>query len=187
MRQTAVFLWTCMFLWACKQKDKGEIVTVGDGLELPITACVEVHGRAFGKAIDARAFCKCFLPKFYEDTKGNPEMLKLLKEGKWHEINIEQQESAALKFQDCFVAASTGDSTAKFVMSPRMIEKMKVNMKLQLKGSEIDSTNDLDKYCDCLANSFDDFTAKEIVQGDFIETEKFQKIAENCLQSTRKQ
>lgn len=182
-----ISLGVCLGISACAEKDKGETVTVDEGLSVPISTCVEVNGRTFGKAIDARAFCLCFLPKFYRDIKDDPEKLKLLKQGRSNEIKVESQEVTNQNFQDCMVEASTEDSTARFVMTPRMVEQMKEAMKLKLAGSEIEQTNDLDKYCDCMVNSFQvDFTVKEIVRDDFNQTAKYREVNEYCLKESKK-
>jgi hypothetical protein len=82
---------------------------------------------------------------------------------------------------------STNDSTAKFTITPRMAEGMKKKMKQELIGSDIEKTNDVDKYCDCMINSLQtDFTVKEVMQENFNETEKYKKVLDKCLKSTKK-
>ena len=188
MRQINIFIFTCIFLSACGQKsNSGDTVTVDKGVEIPISACVEANSKILGNAVDPVAFCKCLIPKFYQDLKNDPEKLKLLKEGNWYDLAKDKQEIVAKYFQSCMSMTATNDSTVKFTITPRMAEGMKSKMKQDLIGSDIEKTNDVDKYCDCMINSLQtDFTIKEIMQDNFNLTEKYQKALEKCLKSTRK-
>jgi hypothetical protein len=162
-------------------------VTVDKGVDIPIAACVEANRKILGNSVDPVAFCKCLIPKFYQDLKNNPEKLKLLKEGNWYDLAKDKQEIVAKYFQSCMSQTATNDSTAKFTITPRMAAGMKSKMKQELIGSDIEKTNDVDKYCDCMINSLQtDFTIKEIMQENFNETEKYQKTLEKCLKSTKK-
>jgi hypothetical protein len=188
MRQLNILILLCIYLSACGQKTKnGDTVTVDNAVEIPIAACVEANGKILGTAVDPVAFCKCLIPKFYQDLKNDPEKLKLLKEGNWYDLSKDKQEVVAKYFQTCMTQTSTNDSTAKFTITPRMAEGMKNKMKQELIGSDIEKTNDIDKYCDCMINSLQtDFTIKEIMQDNFNATEKYQKTVEKCLNSTKK-
>ena len=188
MRQINIIIFTCICLSACGQKNKsGDTITVDKGVEIPIAACVEANGKILGNSVDPVAFCKCLIPKFYQDLKNDPEKLKLLKEGNLYDLAKDKQETVAKYFQSCMIQTATNDSTAKFTITPRMAVGMKSKMKQELIGSDIEKTNDVDKYCDCMINSLQtDFTIKEIMQDNFNETEKYQKTLEKCLKSTKK-
>ena len=188
MRQINIIIFTCICLSACGQKNKsGDTITVDKGVEIPIAACVEANSKILGNSVDPVAFCKCLIPKFYQDLKNDPEKLKLLKEGNWYDLAKDKQETVAKYFQSCMIQTATNDSTAKFTITPRMAVGMKSKMKQELIGSDIEKTNDVDKYCDCMINSLQtDFTIKEIMLDNFNETEKYQKTLEKCLKSTKK-
>ncbi|MBX3241711.1 MAG: hypothetical protein KIT80_12055 [Chitinophagaceae bacterium] len=163
------------------------MVTVDDGIEIPISACVEANTKILGNAVDPVPFCKCLIPKFYQDLKNDSEKLKSLKEGSWYDLGVDKQEVVAKYFQSCITQTGTNDSAAKFTITPRMATGMKNKMKQELAGSDIEKTNDIDKYCDCIINSFQtDFTIKEIMLDNFNETKKYQKTVEKCLNSTKK-
>lgn len=188
MRQINILLFTCICLSACGQNTKsGDTVTVDKGVDIPLAACVEANSKILGNSVDPVAFCKCLVPKFYQDLKNDPEKLKLLKEGNWYDLAKDKQEIVAKYFQSCMTQTATNDSTAKFTITPRMAAGMKSKMKQELIGSDIEKTNDVDKYCDCMINSLQtDFTIKEIMQDNFNETEKYQKTLEKCLKLTKK-
>lgn len=188
MRQINVFIFLSICLSACRQQsNNGETITVEKGVEIPIAACVEANSKILGNSVDPIAFCRCLIPKFYQDLKHDPEKLKTLKKGNWYDLAKDKQEIVAKYFESCMIQTGTNDSTAKFTITPRMAEDMKKKMKQELIGSEIEKTNDVDKYCDCMINSLQtDFTIKEMMQDNFNETEKYQKVLAKCLKSTRK-
>lgn len=187
MRQIYFLLFLCLSLSACGQKAKtGDTITV-DGIEIPLAACVEANGKILGNAVDPVAFCKCLIPKFYQDVKNDPEKLLLLKKGSWYDLARDKRELVTKYFQSCISQTATNDSTAKLTITPRMAAGMKNKMKQELIGSDIEKTNDVDKYCDCMINSLQtDFTIKEVMQDNFNETEKYQKVIEKCLKLTKK-
>ena len=187
MSYLSLFIFICFLLSACGQRNVGDTITVDKDVEIPIKACVEVNTKILGNSVDPVAFCKCLLPKFYEDLKNDPEKLKLLKEGNWYDLSKDKQELVIKYYQECISQTATNDSTAKLTITPRMAEGMKKKMKQDLIGSDIEKTNDVDKYCDCMINSLQtDFTAKEIMQTNFNETEKYQKVLDKCLKTTKK-
>ncbi len=188
MKHFTLFISICFCLSACGQKqNQGDTITVDKDVEIPIKACVEANSKILGNSVDPVAFCKCLIPKFYADLKNDPEKLKLLKEGNWYDLSKDKQELVIKYYQECISLTATNDSTAKLTITPRMAEGMKKKMKQELIGTDIEKTNDVDKYCDCMINSLQtDFTAKEIMQTNFNETEKYQKVLDKCLQTTKK-
>lgn len=188
MRRSALFVLVCLCLSACGQNhNSGDTISVDKDVEIPIKACVEENTKILGKSVNAVAFCKCLLPKFYEDLKNDPEKLKLLKAGDWSNLSKEKQELVIKYYQGCVSETATNDSTTKLTITPRMAAGIKKQMKQGLVGSGIEKTNDIDKYCDCMINSLQtDFTATEVLQTNFNETEKYQKAVANCLKVTKK-
>jgi hypothetical protein len=189
MRNIYILLFTCIYLSAHGQKEQrsDSIIVVDIGVEIPITGCVESYGKILGNAVDPVAFCKCLIPKFYQYLKNDPEKLKILKKGNLGDLAKDKQEIIAGFLKNCIEQNATSDSTAKLTITPRIARLMKTKMKQELIGSDIEKTNDLDKYCDCIINSMQtDFTIKEIMQDNFNETKKYLKVSEKCLRSTRK-
>lgn len=188
MRQSALFICVCLYLSACGQNRTTEdTVMVDTNVEIPIKACVEANKKILGNSVNPIAFCKCLLPKFYEDLKNDPEKLKLLKAGDWSTLSKEKQEMVIKYYQGCISQTATNDTTAKLTITPRMAEGIKKQMKQGLVGTDIEKTNDIDKYCDCMINSLQtDFTATEVMQTNFNETEKYQKAVAKCLNATKK-
>ena len=176
----------CFCISACRQ-NQGETIVVDNGVEIPIKACVEANTKILGNSVEPVAFCKCLIPKFYADLKNDPEKLKLLREGNWYDLSKEKQELVTKYYQECITQSATTDSTAKLTITPRMAEGMKNKMKQELIDTEIEKSNNVDKYCDCVISGLQtDFTAKELMQTKFNETEKYQIMVEKCLETTKK-
>jgi hypothetical protein len=187
MKQLTFFILVGLCLSACGQKHQEETVVVEKGVEIPIKPCVEANTKILGNSVDPVAFCKCLIPKFYEDLKNDLEKLKQLKEGNWYDLSKDKQDLVIKYYQNCIFESATNDSTAKLTITPRMAERIKAQMKKDLIGSEIEKTNDVDKYCECMINSLQtDFSAKEIMQTNFSETEKYQRMVDKCLKATKK-
>lgn len=187
MKQLILSTLVCLFFSACEQKLVGETVVVDEDIEIPIKPCVEANTKILGNSVDPVSFCKCLIPKFYEDIKNDPEKLEQLKEGNWNDLSKYKQELVIKYYQNCISQSATNDSTAKLTITPRMAEGIKGQMKKDLIGSEIEKTNDVDKYCDCIINGLQsDFSAKEIMQTNFNETDKYQKLVDKCLKATKK-
>jgi len=177
-----------MGILSCRQtQTEGETVTVDNGVEIPIKACVEANKKILGNSVEPVAFCKCLIPKFYADLKNDPEKLKLLKEGKWDELSKEKQELVIRYYQDCITQTATADSTSMLTITPGMAESIKATMKKDLAGTEMEKTNDIDNYCNCIVNSLKTgFTAKEVMQTNFNETAKYKKLVDSCLRTTKR-
>jgi hypothetical protein len=187
MRKVSFVILLSICLSTCVQQNYNSDTVTVEGVEIPIAACVEANSKILGKSVDPVAFCKCFIPKFYQDLKHDPEKLKLLKEGNWYDLAKDKQEIVTKYFESCLGQTATNDSIAKFAITPRMAEGMKKKMKRELIGSDIEKTNDINKYCDCMINSLQtDFTIKEIMQENFQQTEKYEKVQDKCLKSTKK-
>jgi len=179
---------TIFCLAACGEKrSQVDIVIVDNNIEIPIDGCIEAQKKIMGNSVDATSFCKCLIPKMYSEFKSDPEKLKLLKEGKIDQVSKDKIDLVAKFYSDCISQSSTNDSTTRMTISPKMGEQIKQEMKRNLIGTDIDRTNDIDQYCDCLINGMrTEFTAKEIMQEDFNQSEKYQTLGKRCLQSTLK-
>lgn len=189
MRQAIFFTSLCICLSTCAQKqNQGETIIVDKDVEIPIKACVEANSKILGNSVNSITFCKCLIPKFYADLKTDPEKVKALKEGNWPNLSKEKQESISSYYESCISETATNDSTAKLTITPRMAEGMKKRWKQELIGSEIEQTNDIDKYCDCLIGKIQtEFTVKEIFrQKDFFESERYSRVVNQCLETTKR-
>lgn len=187
MRKVNMLLFSCICLTAYGQKNSSGDTVMIDEVKIPISACVEANSKILGNSVEPVAFCKCLIPKFYQYFKNDPEKLNLLKGGNWYKLAKDKQEIVGKYFQDCMTQSATNDSTAKLTITPRMAVGMKTKMKEDLIGSDIEKTNDIDKYCDCIIDTLQvEFTIKEIMQENFNQTDKYQRMLEKCLTLTKK-
>lgn len=173
---------------ACGQsKTNGEVVIVDQNVEIPIKACVEINSKIFGGSVEPVELCKCLIPRLYADLKNDPQKLKLLKDGNWDKLSWEKKDLIVKYYQSCMDKSITVDSTTKLTITPTMAGIMKKQLKDKLKGTGIEKTNDVDKYCDCLISSMQtDFSANEIMQPNFNQTASYQKMNKKCLAISKK-
>ena len=183
-----LILFSILLLAACEQKQSQiDVVIVDNNIEIPIDGCIEAQKKIMGNSIDAMAFCKCLIPKMYSEFKADPKKLELLKEGKIDQVSKDKIDIVAKFYADCISQSGTKDSTTRMTISPKMADQIKQEMKRNLIGTDIERTNDIDKYCDCLIDGMKtEFTAKEIMQEDFNKSEKYQTLGNKCLQATLK-
>jgi hypothetical protein len=63
---------------------------------------------------------------------------------------------------------------------------MKNNWKKELVGTELDQTNDIDKYCNCLIREFRAYPLIEVMKDEFSETTDSALIREKCINESKK-
>ena len=186
MKYILLIFCICIFLSSCHQNDE-DTVLVDDNVKIPIKACVEANTKVLGNSVDPVILCKCIIPKLYTDFKNDPEKLKIINESGWFDISTENQDVIATYYQDCITQSATNDSTSKLTITPRMAERLKTRMQQEMVGTDIEKTNDIDKYCDCVIQGFQtDFTANEVMKPNFNETAKYQILVDKCLESSKK-
>jgi len=78
------------------------------------------------------------------------------------------------------------EAAGKNTISPKMAETLKQAMKKDLVGSDIQKTNDIEKYCDCIVSNLQsNFTTQEIMEAEFTDTKKYKAVKDTCLKSTK--
>lgn len=180
------FLIIIVLIIGCKQNSKN-VVVVGNGMKIPIDACVEANTKILGNSVDPVAFCRCMIPKFYETYKDDPQKLKFLEDGKYDQSDLEQGQAAAVFYSECMSQSATGDSTARLTITPRMERGIREGIKNVFGGTEFEKTNDLDAYCDCIIKGMKtELTAKEVMQANSADSVKFERMREKCILSSRR-
>lgn len=175
---------SCSF--AQTKEDKDGFVVVSDGSEISLKACVEANTKIMGNSVNVPDFCKCFVPKFYETLKGDAAAVKAFEERNYFDAKYVDIMKADMRA--CFAQNATNDATAKIVITPRMAETMKKQMKKAVEGTELETTNDIDKYCDCVIEGIGkEFTTKEIMETAWSESEKYGVLIDKCQLFTKKQ
>ncbi len=175
-------------LFACKQKQtKDDSIVMNDGTEIPLKPYLEAYSKTLGKSVDTKEFCKCYVPKYYAFLKQHPDKLKLFKEGKPVDLSESDHDELYNPYLDCIAQTASNDTTIKVTFKEDVIMQMKNSMKSDLSGSEIEKTNDINEYCDCIIDGIQkEFTAKEFYRNDYTESDKYKKLTEKCLEITKK-
>jgi hypothetical protein len=83
---------------------------------------------------------------------------------------------------------SKKETAVRHSLTPEMAQTLRQSMKKDLSGSDIQKTNDLNKYCDCIVDSLQiSFTMAEIMEPEFTSSRKYRKLQDTCLKSTKLQ
>jgi|GEM_PF-6181061 len=188
MKNFTLFLALCFGLSACRQQDKKtEAQKAKEEIESAIEGCVKANAQILGNLVDHQSFCGCLIPKLYAEFQDHPDKKKLLVEGNWDELSKDRKGTAINYYEDCMAQSPTADSSARLTFNPEMLSNMKRKMKQELIKTELAETNDLDQYCDCILTSLQaEFTAQEVMKGNFNQTEKYQKVVERCAAASKK-
>ena len=189
MKQIILILIVSTNLFSCQRKEnKSDVLVLENGVEIPVTTCIETNKRLFGSSVNSPEFCKCVIPKIYSLVKNDPEQLKFLKDGNWDELSKFKQEQFMLNYNDCLSQNAINDPSARLNSTPRMIENMKAGLKMNLIGTDIEKSNDLDKYCNCVIDGLlKGFTPKEILGRNSDTSTKLEQLKSKCLGTTRKE
>ncbi|MBO9562785.1 MAG: hypothetical protein J7621_08430 [Niastella sp.] len=189
MKKVLVFFCVLGLVLGCKQKKtskEADTITI-DGIEMPIGSCIDVQNKVFGNSIDTKKFCTCFLPLLYDGLKNDPEMLELFKKGKLEFMSQFNKDSFALVYEHCINDAATTDSTTRLVLTPRMVKSIKATLMQRVREEGMEQIVDVDLYCDCIIDGLQThFTAKEVMQENFNETEKYTVFMQQCQEKAKK-
>jgi hypothetical protein len=197
MKQILGLLTLGLCLAACGQRNQvpppreqagsDRFVLKGKDLEMAVDACVQANSKILNKSVNTEQFCRCLVPKMVENFKSNPKEMKALLTGDVSGMSNEQMLAVRKLYQTCMAEAATGDSTAAITVTPHMADVMRRNIKYGLKGTEAEQTHDVDKFCDCMIDSLQtNFSAKEVMQPNFEQTDKYQQMLQQCLSRTKK-
>ncbi len=177
-----------LLLSACTQpQGKAAFVLVDKDIEIPIDGCVAGQEKIMGSSVNAEGFCRCLIPKMYEVVKNDPVKLALLKRGQIDAVAKNELESITGFYETCIGENATTDSTSRMNITMKMAAQIKEGMMLNLRETDLAKTNDLDKYCDCIIDGMRiEFSAREIMDENFYESEKYQALGNKCLKASVK-
>jgi hypothetical protein len=86
---------------------------------------------------------------------------------------------STLELQSCL-------GSANMQWTVNVINGMKKNCRTQLQNTEFETTNDIDKYCDCLADEYIKFPASEVAKQSFRESAVGLGIDSACIQASKR-
>lgn len=151
-------------------------------LKIPIGECIDGNVRVIPDIKEREEYCKCFIDKITSD-------LRLKKKYQNHLINNKvtyvfkevqsSQEFLDLGIKDCIFVV-------EMKWTDILVKSMKRNWKKELEGTELELTNNIDVYCDCLLDEFQKYPLEEIKQEGYLESEKAINIFEKCRSKSLK-
>jgi len=140
-----------------------------NGLKIPLGKCIDGNRRIIPDEKEREEYCRCFIEKITNEPELKSKYQKKLEDDKVNDVFKEIQSSSKfleLGIEDCM-------SSVKMKWTDNIANSMKRNWEKELIGTEFESTNDIEKYCDCLVDEYRKFP--------------LDKIMEDVLQKVKKQ
>jgi hypothetical protein len=107
---------------------------------------------------ERKAYCTCLAEKLSNSQSVVDAYKKELEGGDMAKILsalLADPSYGTLELQSCL-------SGANVQWTDNVIDGMKKNCRTQLRNTDFETTNDIDKYCDCLADGYKKFPASEV-------------------------
>jgi len=153
-----------------------------NGIRVPLGECINGSIKSIPDLKDRHYFCECFVEKITNDPELKSKFQSKLEHNKVGEVFTEIQNSPKfleLGIEDCM-------SSIQFEWTDVIVEEMKQTWKNELSSSEFEITNDIDKYCDCLADEYRKYPIERIMEDNFYESELAVRLDKKCSENTLK-
>ncbi|MGY6650360.1 hypothetical protein [Wenyingzhuangia sp. IMCC45574] len=147
-----------------------------NGEKIPLGKCIEGNRRLIKDKNEAFQYCKCIAEKILSDSILGPKHIDDLKN------NHPEVAFSELKNKDIIERLKPGEclENVEAQWTPLVVEGMKKNFKSQLVDTEFETTNDIDRYCDCLLSEFQKFPTDTIKKEGFYSSSLFYEINAKC-------
>ncbi|SMC87880.1 hypothetical protein [Cellulophaga tyrosinoxydans] len=153
-----------------------------NGIKVPLGKCIDGNRRIIPDEKEREEYCKCFIEKITNQPELKSKYQKKLEDDKVNDVFKEIQSSPKfleLDIEDCM-------SSIKMKWTDNIANSMKRNWKKELIGTEFESTNDIEKYCDCLVDEYRKFPLEKIMEDGFAESKEAVEIDEKCTKQSEK-
>ncbi len=153
-----------------------------NGLDIPLGKCLDANIGVISNDGEREEYCKCVAEKIliYPDSTRKYE--KLLVNNRFDDVIIGLQKEELLPYlgiENCL-----DDMSVTWNKSIEL--EFKKQVRKGLEGTELEKTNHIDKYCDCLMIDLRKQPANEVFDGSFLETDEYQQILDKCDSLTSK-
>jgi hypothetical protein len=150
-----------------------EFFIISNDIKIPLDNCIKGNIKSLGSYEKAKQTCECLVEKMYVNYIDNPGKMEILKSGNHLErllSSVTQQDNIIYKYFECFDVEWNDAYRNKF----------KENMKLLLINTEFQDYYDIDKYCECLLDHFQEISPNKITNDGFFESEIYIKADSIC-------
>ena len=153
-----------------------------NGLKIPLDKCIAGNVNIISDLKERNEYCACMAQKMVNDADVISNYKSLLQNGQFDEI------MADLKNKDKFKSLGL-ENCYKLTNSLKWTETMKKSIKTdfsnQLKGSYLELTNDIEKYCDCLVEKLEKIPANKVISGEIYLSWDWLKIDSICKENSK--
>ncbi len=147
-----------------------------NGLEIPLGNCIIGNKNIIPDLEERKEYCKCFVEKITNQPELRQKFKNQLENNKVLDViqDVYSKPSYSyLKIEDCI-------KSIEMKWTDKLVNSMKSNWKKQLTGTEFEETNDIDLYCDCLADEYQKFPLDVVTKDNFFESDKASDIMDKC-------
>jgi hypothetical protein len=153
-----------------------------NGIKIPIGHCLQGSIYMVPDANERKRYCTCLAEKLSGSQSVVDTYRKELERGDMAKV-LKALESdqlyATLELQSCL-------GSTNMQWTDNVINGMKKNCRAQLQNTDFEATNDIEKYCDCLAYEYIKFPASEVAKQSFRESAVGLGIDSACIQASKR-
>ena len=153
-----------------------------NGIKIPLGKCIDGNRRIIPDEKEREKYCKCFIEKITNEPELKSKYQKKLEDDKVNDVFKEIQSSPKfleLGIEDCM-------SSIKMKWTDNIANLMKRNWEKELVGTEFETTNDIEKYCNCLVDEYRKFPLDKIMEDGFAESKEAGEIDDKCTKQSEK-
>jgi hypothetical protein len=173
---TLVIFILSAFIGLVTFKFEPEIVKV-NGISVDIAEFMNGSKKIIPDENQRREYCICVVTKLTADKDVSEKYQTEFETGKFSKVIMAVQTGPdAFKYnlQECM------GSVSDIQWTPEFEKGLRANLMKQLTDIQISSTNDINKYCDCLVDEYKKIPTKELTNSDFLLSENGIKIDSIC-------
>ncbi len=160
-----------------------EIINI-NGMNISIGGCMKGSKRIVPDENERREYCSCLATELTSSKEVLQKYNTELANGRIEYIVSDMDKNGlldSLEIERCFDFQN---------LNMRWTSSLKNRLKSlwteQLTGTEFETTNDIEKYCDCVLNEYQKYPISEIFNDEFNNSELYESIEEKCIEESLK-
>ncbi|TVZ51674.1 hypothetical protein [Dokdonia sp. Hel_I_53] len=153
-----------------------------NGLKIPLGKCIDGNVRVIPNEEERKEYCECYVEKITNDPELKAKYQLKLEGDKANDVFKEIQSSP--KFLELGIDECLNSVSMKW--TDNVAKSMKENWIKELTGTEFETTNNINEYCDCLIDAYREYPMNKIMTDKFLESQEAIGIDEKCTELSRK-
>ena len=153
-----------------------------NGLRVPIKRCIEGNKRIIPNEKERVLFCTCLVEKITENPRFKSKYQSALENNRINEVYTELKNSlmfSELGIQGCF-------SQLEMKWTDGIENSIRKNLKQELSGTNFNTTNNIEKYCDCIIDAYRKLPLQDVLDSEFSGSVRAIEIQVQCELKSKK-